>query len=236
MREAGRIVYETHQFLKPYIKPGITTLELDHLAEKFIKSKGAIPSCKGYDGYPANICISVNEEIVHGIPSSRKLKTGDIVTLDICACFHGYHGDSGWTYEVGKISDDKKYLTEHTEQALYEGIKVAKSGVRVSDISRAIEEYANSHKLGIVRELVGHGIGSELHEEPDVPNYTTGVPGPILKSGMVIAIEPMLTLGSPAIHVLSDNWTVVTRDKSPSAHFEHTVLITDDGASILTKG
>ena len=236
MREAGHIVYETHQYLKPFIKPGITTKEIDDLARDFIISKGATPSCKGYEGYPANICISINDEVVHGIASSkRKLKEGDIVTLDICACYKGYHGDSGWSYPVGKVSSDAKYILEHTEEALYAGLSVIKNGCRVGDISHAVEEYANRYHLGVIKELTGHGIGRNLHEEPYVPNYGKAGSGPILRTGMVIAVEPMLTIGSPDIYMLEDGWTIKTDDGSLSGHFEHTVVITDDGYEILTK-
>ncbi|MGN1000871.1 MAG: type I methionyl aminopeptidase [Bacilli bacterium] len=234
MRQAGHIVYLTHQYLKPYIKEGITTKQLDKLAEDFIRSKNAIPSCKGYEGYPATLCVSINEEVVHGIPSNRKLKKGDIVSIDVCVCYKGYHGDSAWTYPVGEISDSKKKLLMYTEQALYEGLKEIKPGNRIGDISNAIEFYANSHNLGVVKELVGHGVGSSLHEEPDVPNYGKKSTGPILKEGMVIAVEPMLNYGTADIYMLEDGWTIVTDDDSPSAHFEHTVLVTKDGYEILT--
>ena len=235
MRKASNIVALTHKYLEPYLKPGITTKEIDMLAEKYILSMGATPSCKGYEGYPASICISINDEVVHGIASSRKLKDGDIVTLDICACYKGYHGDSGWTYKVGNISSDKEYVMKYTEEALYKGIEQVKPGNRIGDISNAVECFANEHNLGVVKELVGHGIGNELHEDPEVPNYGHKGTGPILKPGMVIAIEPMLTFGSPDVEVLDDDWTIVTQDSSPSAHFEHTVLVTDDGYEILTK-
>ena len=234
MRIAGKIVYDTHQYLKPFIKEGITTGELDRLAHDYIISRGASPSCLNYEGYPKSICISVNEEVVHGIPGKRKLKNGDIVTLDICACYKGYHGDSAWTYPVGDISEDKKYLLEHTEKALYEGLSKIKDGVRLGDISSAIEEYATKHKLGVVRELTGHGIGSNLHEDPDVPNYGKKGTGPVLKKGMTIAVEPMLNLGTRKIYILDDDWTIITGDNKPSAHFEHTVIVTESGCVILT--
>lgn len=234
MTIAGKIVYETHKYLEKYLIPGITTKELDTLAENFIRSKGAIPSCKGYEGYPATLCTSINEEVVHGIPGKRKLKNGDIITLDICVCYKGYHGDSAWTYAIGDISSDKKYLLEHTEKSLYEGLKQVKPGNRIGDISSAIEEYAHKHNLGVVKELVGHGVGTNLHEDPEVPNYGLKHTGPLLKKGMVIAVEPMLTLGSPEIVILDDDWTIETKDYSPSAHFEHTVVVTDDGCKILT--
>ena len=235
MRIAGKIVGDTHKYLIPYLKPGITTKEIDKLARDYILSKDATPSCYHYNGYPANICISINDEVVHGIASDRKLVEGDIVTLDICACYKGYHGDSAWTYPVGKISDEKKYLLEHTEKALYEGLDIIKAGIRIGDIGNKVEEYAESHNLGVVKELVGHGVGNHLHEDPDVPNYGKKGTGPILKEGMVIAVEPMLNLGTADIYILDDDWTVVTADQKPSAHFEHTVLITKDGYEILTK-
>lgn len=234
LKTAGHIVWLTHQYLKPYIKAGITTKELDTLAEKFIRSKGATPSCKGYEGYPATLCVSINEEVVHGIPSTRKLQDGDIVSIDICACFKGYHGDSAWTYAVGNIDKEKQYLMEHTKESLYEGLSKIKPGNKIGDISNAVQTYAESHKLGVVKELVGHGVGTNLHEEPDVPNYGKKGTGPILKEGMVIAVEPMLTLGSPDIYILDDGWTILTDDDSPSAHFEHTVVVTKDGYEILT--
>lgn len=234
MRKAGYLVSLTHKYLKPYIKPGITTIELDKLAEDFIRSNGGIPTCKGYHGFPASLCISVNDEVVHGIPRKRKLKNGDIVTIDMVIGYHGYQGDAAWTYAVGIIDDKKKYLMEHTEKALYEGIKMVKPGNRIGDISNAVETYATNHKLGIVRELVGHGIGSNMHEDPDVPNYGKPNTGPKLKEGMVICIEPMLNLGSAEVGILDDDWTIVTADGKPSAHYEHTVLVTKDGYEILT--
>lgn len=235
MRVAGEIVGDTHKYLIPYLKPGITTKKIDSLAREYIIKRGAFPSCYHYEGFPANICISINEEVVHGIASNRKLREGDIVTLDICVCYKGYHGDSAWTYAVGHISDEKKYLMKHTETALYEGLKQVKEGVHIGDIGNAIETYALAHHLGVVKELVGHGIGNELHEDPDVPNYGKKGTGPILKKGMVIAVEPMLNAGTADIYLLDDDWTVITADDKPSAHFEHTVVVTEDGYEILTK-
>ena len=234
LKEAGHIVYLTHQYLRPHIKAGIKTKELDRLAEEFIRSKGATPSFKGYEGFPSTLCISINDEVVHGFPSDRVLQDGDIISIDIGACYKGYHGDSAWTYTVGKVSDDAKYLLEHTEKALYEGIKQAKVGNRIGDISYAVEKYATEHNLGVVKELVGHGVGTSVHESPDVPNYGTKGTGPKIRDGMVIAIEPMLTLGSPDIYVEDNDWTVVTVDSSLSAHFEHTIAITNEGVIILT--
>ena len=234
LKEAGHIVYLTHQYLRPHIKAGIKTKELDRLAEEFIRSKGATPSFKGYEGFPSTLCISINDEVVHGFPSDRVLQDGDIISIDIGACYKGYHGDSAWTYTVGKVTDDAKYLLEHTEKALYEGIKQAKVGNRIGDISYAVEKYATEHNLGVVKELVGHGVGTSVHESPDVPNYGTKGTGPKIRDGMVIAIEPMLTLGSPDIYVEDNDWTVKTEDSSLSAHFEHTIALTNDGVIILT--
>ena len=234
LRIAGNIVYQTHQYLKPYIKEGITTKELDKLAEAFIRSKDATPSFKGYEGFPTALCISVNSEVVHGFPSDRVLKNGDIVSIDIGACYKGYHGDSAWTYAVGEINEEKKFLLEHTEKSLFVGLEQVKPGNRIGDIGYAIEQYAKEHHLGVVRELCGHGVGTSVHEDPEVPNYGRKNTGPRLKEGMVIAVEPMLTLGSPRIFIHDNNWTVDTEDGRPSAHFEHTIVVTNDGYQILT--
>lgn len=235
MREAGRIVALTHQELQKHIKPGITTAELDDIAERFIRSCGATPSFKGYNGFTGSICTSVNEELVHGIPGKRVLKEGDIISIDIGANYKGYHGDSAWTYGVGEISEEDKALLEATEASLYAGIEKAVPGNRLSDISHAIESYLEPFGYGIVREYVGHGIGQNLHEDPQIPNYGPPGKGPILKPGMVLAIEPMVNAGSRYVRTLSDNWTVVTVDKKNCAHFEHTVAITESGYEILTK-
>ena len=235
LRVAGEITGSTHNYLKPFIKPGVTTKELDKLAEDYIKSRGATPSFKGYDGFPGTICASINEEVVHGIPGNRKLKEGDIISIDIGACYKGYHGDSAWTYPVGKISKEKEYLLKHTEQSLFEGLSVIKDHIHVGDIGYAVSKYAEEHNLSVVRELVGHGVGTNVHEEPDVPNFGKQGSGPVLKEGMVIAVEPMLNLGTREIFILDDDWTIVTADDMPSAHFEHTVLITKDGYEILTR-
>lgn len=235
LKIAGKIVGDTHNYLKDFIKPGITTKELDKLAYDYILSKDAAPSFLNYNGYPGSICTSINEEVVHGIPGSYKLKEGDIVSIDIGACYKGYHGDSAWSYPVGKISDEKKYLLEHTEKALFAGLDVIKEGARVGDIGYAVSKYANTYNLGVVKELVGHGVGSKLHEDPDVPNYGMQGTGPILKAGMVIAVEPMLNLGTADVYLLDDDWTVITADNLPSAHFEHTIVVTKEGYTILTK-
>ncbi|MCI5702356.1 MAG: type I methionyl aminopeptidase [Erysipelotrichaceae bacterium] len=236
LRKAGSIVYDTHCYLKPFLKAGITTKEIDKLGYNYIISRGATPSFKGYEGYPASICTSVNQEVVHGIPSNRHLKNGDIITLDIGACYNGYHGDSAWTYAIGEITEDKKYLMKHTEKSLYVGLAEIKPGNRIGDIGNAIEMYAKEHNLGVIKELVGHGVGTNVHEEPDVPNYGQPHTGPVLKKGMVIAVEPMLTLGSPEICILDDDWTIETEDYSMSAHYEHTVVVTENGYEILTGG
>ncbi len=234
LRIAGNVVYKTHQYLKPFVKEGITTEELNRLGEEYILSQGCTPSFKGYEGFPAGICMSVNSEVVHGFPSKRELKNGDILTMDIGACWKGYHGDSGWTYAVGEVSDDAKYIMEHTEKALYVGLEQVKPGNRIGDISHAIEEYAKEHNLGVVRELCGHGVGTDVHEDPEVPNFGQAGTGPKLREGMVIAIEPMLTMGSPRVFLHDNNWTVETQDKSLAGHYEHTVVVTKDGYEILT--
>ena len=180
------------------------------------------------------VCTSINNQVVHGIPGFTKLKNGDIISIDIGACYKGYHGDSAWSYAVGEVSEEKAYLLKHTKQALFEGLKEVKPGNRIGDIGYAIEQYATKHHLGVVKELVGHGVGTHLHESPDVPNYGVAHTGPLLKEGMVIAIEPMLNLGSPDIYICEDDWTIETMDHSPSAHFEHTVVVTKDGYQILT--
>lgn len=235
LRVAGKITGDTHNYLKQFIKPGITTGELDKLAYDFIISQGCTPSFKGYDGFPGTICASVNEEVVHGIPGNRVLQEGDIISLDIGACYKGYHGDSAWTYPVGKISDKCSNLLKWTEESLFEGLSVIKDGARIGDIGCAVSKCAKRHNLGVVKELVGHGVGTDVHEDPDVPNYGFAGTGIELKEGMVIAVEPMLNLGTPKIYILDDDWTIITADGKSSAHFEHTVLVTKDGYEILTK-
>lgn len=235
MREAGRIVAETHKLLAKAIQPGVTTKELDQIAEDFIRSQGATPSFKGYNGFPASICASVNEELVHGFPSERKLSDGDIISVDIGAQYRGYHGDSAWTYGVGTISETARKLLEVTEKSLYAGLSEAKPDERLYTISHAIQKTVEDEGFSIVREYVGHGIGTSLHEEPQIPNYGIAGRGPRLKPGMVLAIEPMVNVGERFVKTLSDNWTVVTVDGSLCAHFEHTIAITADGYEILTK-
>ncbi len=234
MKKAGHLNYLTREYLKTIIAPGITTKEIDDAAGKFITSHGGIPSSKGYEGYPGNICVSVNEEVVHGIGSERVLKNGDIVSIDIVVGLDGYQADAAETIAVGDINKEKTYLLKHTEAALYAGLKEVKNGVKLGCVSARIEDYAKKHNLGVVHELVGHGIGREMHEEPDVPNFGKYNTGIVLKTGMTIAVEPMLTSGKRYVRVLSDDWTIVTQDRKPSAHFEHTIVVTDDGYEILT--
>jgi len=236
MREAGRIVADTHQLMKEHIRPGVTTAELDRIAGQYIRSQGAIPSFKGYNGFPGNICTSINEQLVHGIPStSQVLKDGDIISLDIGAQYKGYHGDSAWTYAVGDVSDEVRKLLDVTEAALMAGLNVAGPDVRLYTISHAIQQCAEVAGFSIVREYVGHGIGADLHEEPKVPNYGLPDRGPRLKPGMTLAIEPMVVIGGREVKTLPDNWTVVTVDGTWCAHFEHTIAITSDGYEILTQ-
>lgn len=234
MREAGRIVALTHQELKTYIAPGITTKELDQIAEEFIRKQDAIPSFKGYNGFRGSICASVNNELVHGIPGKRVLNNGDIISIDIGANYNGYHGDSAWTYGVGTIDDETKRLLEVTEESLYRGLKEAIPGERLSNISNKIQTYVEENGFSIVREYVGHGIGQDLHEDPQIPHYGPPNKGPRLKPGMVLAIEPMVNAGSRYVKTLADGWTVVTVDGCLCAHFEHTVAITDTGYEIFT--
>lgn len=234
MREAGRIVALTHQELKQHIIPGITTKELDQIAEKTIQKYGATPSFKGYNGFPGSICASVNEELVHGIPGKRKLEEGDIISIDIGAKYNGYHGDSAWTYPVGNISESVQKLLDVTEKSLYLGLEQVKPGERLSNISHAVQTHAEENGFSIVREYVGHGIGQDLHEDPQIPHYGPPNRGPRLKPGMVICVEPMVNQGRRYVKTLSDDWTVVTVDGKWCAHFEHTIALTEAGYEILT--
>ena len=234
MKEAGHINYLAHKEMEKYIRPGVTTKELDKRIHDFVVAHGAYPSCLGYEGFPASACICVNDEVVHGIPSNRKLKDGDIVKLDFTVRKAGYESDMTRTYLVGNVDDTIKQSVIDTEQALYEGIRQVRPGARIGDISYAIMSYAHNHGLSVVEELVGHGIGTDMHESPDVPNYGKPNTGMVLKKGMTIAIEPMLNLGERYVEMLDNDWTVVTRDGMPSVHFEHTVCVTEDGYEILT--
>lgn len=234
MRKAGRLVAKAHELVRNNIKPGVTTKELDRLVEEFLKSQNAIPTFKGYNGFPFSICASVNEEVVHGFPSDRKLVEGDIVSVDIGATFEGYVGDSAKTFFVGEINDEKRSLVEATRQSFYEGIKFAKTDYRLSDISHAIQSYAESKGFSVVRDFVGHGVGKKMHESPQIPNFGRPGKGPRLQEGMVLAIEPMINAGVYNVKILDNDWTVVTVDGKPSAHYEHTVAITDGEPMLLT--
>lgn len=234
MRKAGRLVAKAHELVRNNIKPGVTTKELDRLVEEFLKSQNAIPTFKGYNGFPFSICASVNEEVVHGFPSDRKLVEGDIVSVDIGATFEGYVGDSAKTFFVGEINDEKRRLVEATRQSFYEGIKFATTNYRLSDISHAIQSYAESKGFSVVRDFVGHGVGKKMHESPQIPNFGRPGKGPRLQEGMVLAIEPMINAGVYNVKILDNDWTVVTVDGKPSAHYEHTVAITDGEPMLLT--
>ena len=236
MRVAGRIVAETFELLAEAVKPGISTKELDILAARFIKQNHATCSFKNYNGYPASICISLNEQVVHGIPNSKTvLHEGDIVSIDIGACYEGYHGDSARTFAVGTISPEAKRLIAVTKQSFFEGLKKAVSGNRVFDISSGVQQYVEANGFSVVRALVGHGVGADLHESPEVPNFGTAGRGARLVPGMTLAIEPMVNMGAYHVNTLSDGWTVVTADGSLSAHYENSVLITGGEPEILTK-
>lgn len=235
MRHAGHIVALVHQKMKEVIEPGISTKELDDIAYRIIKENRAVPTFLGYNGFPGSICASINEQVVHGIPHDDvKVKEGDIISIDTGATFRGLVGDSAWTYAVGKISEEKQRLLEATEKALFAGIDKMRAGNVLDDVSGAIEDVANHYKYGIVRQYGGHGVGHNMHEEPFLFNYRVGDKTAI-KQGYVIAIEPMLNLGGDEVEVAADEWTVSTVDKSASAHFEHTVIVTEDGPLISTK-
>lgn len=236
MRKAGLITGGALVAAQKAICPGMSTLELDRVIKNYIISHGAKPSFLGYNGFPASACISVNDTVIHGIPTSgEKLKEGDIVSVDVGAYIDGYHGDSAKTFAVGEISDEAKALMASTEESLYVAINMARPGVRIGDISAAIQEYNEKRGFSVVREFVGHGVGANLHEDPEVPNFGRAGHGPRLMPGMVIAIEPMINAGRPFVKILNDGWTVKTADKSLSAHFEHTIAITSSGAIILTQ-
>ncbi|ROT47436.1 type I methionyl aminopeptidase [Candidatus Cardinium hertigii] len=234
LRQAGHIVALCHNTLKNVIQPGISGLALDAMVEEIIRSHNAYPVFKGYRGFPNATCISINDGVVHGIPTKQILTSGNIVSIDIGVKYKGYIGDSAWTYGVGKISDTQKFLLEHTEKALWEGLSVIKAGTHLSTISHAIGTYAVQHNLGIVKELSGHGVGTKLHEPPIILNYGKPNEGPRLQAGMVLAIEPILNLGNTAIKTLQDGWTIVTSDGKDSAHFEHTIVVEEEGYTVLT--
>ncbi len=236
MREACRISAEALRLVGLAVEPGVTTAELDRIAEKYILSQGAVPNFKGYEGYPATACISINNEVIHGIPSkNRRVEAGDIVSIDLGAKFDGYHGDNAATFACGDISEEAKRLMDATRESLYEGIAAAVSGGRLGDIGHAIQQYVEKRGFSVVRQFVGHGIGTSLHEAPEVPNYGTPGRGIRLMPGMTLAIEPMVNFGKSEVKIMPDGWTVLTKDGSLSAHFEHTIVITPDGPQILTK-
>jgi methionyl aminopeptidase len=235
MREAGRLVGEVLAALAAQVAPGVTTADLDRMAEKRIAQAGATAAFKGYHGYPATICASINDEVIHGIPSGRRvLNEGDVISLDVGASLDGYYGDSAITLPVGQVSEAAATLLRVTEEALYKAIEQTRPGGRVSDIGHAVQRHVEAYGFSVVREFVGHGIGQRMHEEPQVPNYGDPGRGPRLSEGMVLAIEPMVNAGKAAVRVLADGWTAVTKDGSLSAHFEHTVAVTAEGPRILT--
>lgn len=235
MSDAGRIVAEVLDGIRKNVSPGVKTRELDEYVESYIVSKGAKPAFKGYRGFPASICTSVNEQVVHGIPSGRSLKKGDIISLDVGVNYKGFYGDAAVTLAVGKVSPLARRLVSVTEEALENGLKEVVEGKRLSDLSSAIQNYTESEGFSVVRNFVGHGIGRDLHEDPQIPNYGNPGEGPVLRAGMTLAIEPMINAGGWGVKILKDGWTAVTKDRSLSAHFEHTVAITKNGLNILTK-
>ncbi len=234
MRRANQIVRDTLNLLEEKIRVGMTTKELNKIAHDYIVSQDAIPSFLGYEGYPASVCISINEEVVHGIPSDRVIQDGDLVSVDCGSIYKGYNGDAARTFLVGNVSEEKRKLAEVTKQSFFEGIKVLKAGVRLGDLGHAIQSYAESFGYGVVKDLVGHGIGQDMHEDPEVPNYGKAGHGLRLRANMTIAIEPMINMGTDSVMMLDDGWTIVTKDGKPSAHYENTVLITEDGVEILS--
>jgi len=234
MKENGKILADTLRFLGSKMRPGMTTLELDRLAEKFIRDHKAVPAFKGYRGFPSNICVSIDNEVVHGIPGQRIISEGQLISIDLGVLKNGYYADAASTFPLGEVGSEAQKLIEVTSRALNRGIDAAVEGKNLSDISHAIQSCVEEKGLSVVRDLVGHGIGKQMHEEPQIPNFGKPGEGPVLKNGMVLAIEPMVNLGSFEIKTLDDNWTVVTADGSLSAHFEHTIAITENGALILT--
>lgn len=235
MKQACVISARALKLVGTAVEPGITTAELDDIAERYIRSEGAIPNFKDYNGYPASVCISINNQVIHGIPSKKiVLKDGDIVSVDLGAMYGGFNGDNAATFAVGNISDEAKRLMETTEASLYEGIKAARPGSRIGDISAAIQQYVEARGYSVVRDFVGHGIGAKLHEAPEVPNFGISGRGVRLIPGMTLAIEPMVNMGKSGVKIQPDGWTVLTADGSLSAHFEHTIAITADGPKIMT--
>ena len=235
MRAAGRISQRALHLAGEAVEPGVTTAEIDGIVRKYIEGQGATPSFLGYGGFPASACISVNNVVIHGIPSEKRvLRQGDIVSIDIGAYYNGFHGDNAWTFACGDISEDAQRLLKTTEEALFEGINAAVAGARIGDIGYAVQKYVELRSYSVVRDFVGHGVGAKLHEDPSVPNYGVPGKGALLRPGMAIAIEPMVNMGSHKVRVLKDKWTTVTVDGKLSAHFEHTLAITPDGPVILT--
>lgn len=234
MRIAGRIIFETFERVAEHIHPGVTTYELDRVAEKYICSQGCTPTFKGYGGFPATACISVNNVVIHGIPNHEPLNEGDIVSIDLGACYKGYNGDAARTFGVGAVSADAQKLIDVTKRSFFEGIKFAKEGYRISDISGAIQKYVESNGFEVLKQYCGHGVGADLHEDPEIPNYLDGRRGIRIRSGMCLAIEPMVTAGNPDFYVADDEWAVITKDGSLSAHYENSVLITDGMPELLT--
>ena len=236
MRDANKIVAETHEYLAEKIKPGISTADINKLADEFIRDQNALPSFKDYQGFPAAVCVSINEEVVHGIPDERRiLNSGDIVSIDIGTFYQGFNGDAARTIAVGDIDNKVQRLLDVTEKSLMLGIEQAVKGNRLTDISNAVQKHVEGNGFSVVRDYVGHGIGRDMHEDPQIPNFGPPGRGPILKTGMTLAIEPMVNIGGHEVKTLDDGWTVVTKDKSFSAHFEHTIAITDNEAEILSK-
>ncbi len=234
MREPCAIVRDTLAYVGSKIKPGVTTAELDEYAEKYIRSRGAEPSCLGYCGYPASICASVNEVVVHGIPGERVIREGDIVSIDLCAYKNGFHGDGARTFLVGEVSEEKRKLVRVTEECFFKAIENLRAGTPLYDIGAAVQRHAEENGFSVVRALVGHGIGREMHEDPSVPNYGKRGTGIRLKAGMTVCIEPMINMGGYEVDFMDDGWTVKTRDRKPAAHYENTVVIREDGVEILT--
>ncbi len=234
IRLACKIVAETHELLEKHVRPGITTKELDKIAEEYIRSKGAVPSFKGYNGFPLSICVAINDEVIHGIPGLRKLKSGDIIGIDIGAYINGFHGDAARTHPVGDVSEDSLNLIKVTRESFFKSMEFAKQGCHLHQISASIQEYVESFGYSVVRDYVGHGIGKQMHEAPQIPHYKMPSRGPRLSKGMTLCIEPMINAGTYEVKLQKDNWTVVTRDGKNSAHYENTVLITDGEPEILT--
>ncbi len=236
IRESCRILVDTFKEVEGHIKPGIKTIELDRIAERYIRSRGGVPSFKGFHGFPGTACIAIDEQVVHGIPGNRRLEEGQIVGVDMGVIFKGYYSDAARTYPVGRVSELKEKLMTVTREALWRGIEQARAGNRVGDISHAIQTYVESFGFSVVRELVGHGVGKDVWEEPQIPNYGSPGKGPRLRTGMVLALEPMVNAGTHEVFTESDGWTVVTADRKPSAHFEHTIALFEDHTEVLTEG